>query len=195
MDRLHSWQRGSCLVHELEYVEMRMDDSVHVLIEMTNEPDCRWIGSWLMKAAEAQTFWSQALRDPDFESRVFGLCAWCIPHLECIALEILAALKQQHHVIAVDLNGIENQSPIFSTEFAMMVHLGFFAPAEVSYQMTVPESATLEKVRLAALKVASTEKDDEGVQPERLLHTLPQAEAEAWRCTRLALSHAGFRIS
>lgn len=134
----------------------------HVLIEMTDEPDCRLVAAWLTKAAEAQTFWSQVLRDPDFESRVFALCAWCIPHLECFALEILAALKQQHHVIAVDLYETENQSSIFSIEFAMMMHLGLFAPAGVSYQMTVPESVTLEKVRLAALKVASTEKDDEG---------------------------------
>ncbi|MEH2563500.1 hypothetical protein [Bradyrhizobium sp. AZCC 2289] len=171
---------------------MLQDD--HVLIEMTSEPDYRFIGSWLMKVAETQTFWSEALRDPYFKSRVFVMCVWAMPHLECAALEILGALKQQDHVIAVDLNGIENQSPIFSTEFAMMVHLGFFVPAGVSYQMTVPESVTLEKVRLAALKVVSTEKDDEGVQPERLLNTLPLAEAEAWRCTRLALSHAGFRI-
>jgi hypothetical protein len=36
----------------------------YVLIEMPDNSDCRFIGSWLMKAAEAQTFWSQALRDP-----------------------------------------------------------------------------------------------------------------------------------
>ena len=53
----------------------------HVLIEMTDEPDCRSIGLWLIKAAEAQTFWSQALRDPDFENRVFALCAFCMPNL------------------------------------------------------------------------------------------------------------------
>jgi hypothetical protein len=164
----------------------------HVLVEMPDKPDCRFAGSWLMKASKAQTFWSQALRDPDFKDRVFSLCAWCVPHLECIALEIIAELKQRDHVLAVDL--YENETGVFSTEFAMMVHLGFFARAGVSYQMSDPESVTPEKVRLAALKVASTEKDDDGVRPERLLHTLPHTEAEAWRSTRLALRRAGFEF-
>src|ERR1700746_2253875 len=88
-------------------MEMRMDDFVHVLIEMTSEPDCRFIGSWLMKAAKAQTFWSEALRDPDFENRVTDLCAFCVPSLECAALEILCELKQRNHVLAADLYEIE----------------------------------------------------------------------------------------
>ena len=168
----------------------------HVLIEMTDEPDCRSIGLWLIKAAEAQTFWSQALRDPDFENRVFALCAFCMPNLESAALEILAALKQGHHVLAAALQEIE--TGVFSTEFGMLVQLDFFAPAGLGYRMTVPESVTLKGVQQASLNVASTAEDDgdglEIVQPERLLDTLPKAEAEAWRCTRLALSRAGFRI-
>jgi len=57
-----------------------MDDFVHVLIEMTNEPDCRLIGSWFMKAAEAQAFWQESLRNRSFRESVLPLCA---PHLEC----------------------------------------------------------------------------------------------------------------
>jgi hypothetical protein len=58
-----------------------------------------------------------------------------------------------------------------------MVQLGFFTLAGGSYRMTVPESVTLEQVQQAALKVASSKADGEGIQAERLLHTLPQAEA------------------
>ena len=157
--------------------------SPHVLIEMTDEPDCQFIGSWLIKVAEAQAVWSEALRDPDFEDRVDTLCAYCEPNLESAALEILGALKQRHNVMAADLNEIE--SGVFSIEFGMMAQLGLFAFTGRSYQVTVPETVTLESVQQAALNLFSTAKDVgdgvEAVQPERLLHTLPETEAEAWR--------------
>lgn len=155
----------------------------HVLIEMTDEPDCRLIGSWLIKVAEAQTSWSQALRYPDFEDRVFTLCAYCEPNLECAALEVLGALKQRQHVLAADLYEVE--AGVFSIEFGMMVQLGLFTFTGRSYQITIPETVTLQSVQQAALTVLSTAKDAEDrpeiVQPERLLHTLPEAEAKAWR--------------
>jgi hypothetical protein len=175
---------------------------IHVLIEMTGKPDCRFIGSWLLKAAEAQSFWSQALRDPAFEAATSALCTLCQPNLECAALETLTALRQQdppfhgyamHFVLAIDL--CDWESGAFSVEFAMMVQLGFFTLASGSYRMTVPESVTLKQVQQAALKVASTEADGDGAKPERLLHILPQADAEASRCTRLALRRAGFKDS
>jgi hypothetical protein len=50
-------------------VEIGMDGFVHMLIEMTNEPDCRLIGSWFMKAAEAQAFWQESLRNRPFGNR------------------------------------------------------------------------------------------------------------------------------
>ena len=160
-----------------------MDEFVHVLIEMTSEPDCRFIGSWLMKMAEAQTFWSEALRDPDFDNRVSDVCAFCEPSLECAALEVLCELKRRDHVLATDLKGIEPDT--FSFEFGMMVQLGFFAFNGRSYQIAVPETVTLESVQQAALNLLATAKDVgdgvEVVQPERLLHTLPETEAEAWR--------------
>jgi hypothetical protein len=170
-------------------MEMRMDDFVHVLIEMTSEPDCRFIGSWLMKAAEAQTFWSQALLDPDFKNRVADLCAFCVPSLECAALDILCALKQRNHVLAADLYEIE--AGVFSVEFGIIVELGFFAFTGRSYHMVVPETVAFENVKQAALNLISTAKDVgdgvEAVRPERLLHTLSQTEAETWRSRLIAM--------
>jgi hypothetical protein len=166
-----------------------MDEFVHVLIEMTSEPDCRFIGSWLMKVAEAQAVWSEALRDPDFQNRVCDVCAFCEPSLECAALEVLCELKRRDHVLATDLKGIDPDT--FSFEFGMMVQLGFFAFNGRSYQIAVPETVTLESVQQAALNLLATAKDVgdgmEAVQPERLLHTLPETEAEAWRSRLIAM--------
>jgi hypothetical protein len=217
MNRLRSRHRPLAS-SELQYVEIGMNDFVHVLIEMTSEPDCRLIGSWFMKAAEAHTFWLQSLRKPSFRESVLPLCAYAEPHLEYAARIIFGELERQHHVIAVDVDYAE--SGMLMVELAMMVHLGFFARAGQTYRLTVPESVTLERVEQAALRVMSTAKDLLGfgplVQPELLLHTVPGAEAEAWRSwiiqmrrlnsevledevqvaggVRLSLGNAGFRI-
>jgi hypothetical protein len=216
MDRLRSRHRPLAS-SELQYVEIGMDDFVHVLIEMTSEPDCRLIGSWFMKAAEAQTFWLQSLRNPSFRESVLPLCAYAEPHLECAARIIFGELERQHHVIAVDVDYAE--SGMLMVEIVMMVHLGFFARAGQTYRLTVPESVTLERVEQSALRVMSTAKDlgfGPVVEPELLLHTVPGAEAEAWRSwiiqmrrlnsevledevqvaggVRLSLGNAGFRI-
>ena len=42
----------------------------NVLLEMSDEPDCRFVAAWLTKAAEAQTLWSQALNDHRFADHV-----------------------------------------------------------------------------------------------------------------------------
>jgi len=109
--------------------------------------------------------------------------------LECAALEVLCELKRRDHVLATDLKGIDPDT--FSFEFGMMVQLGFFAFNGQSYQITVPETVTLEGVRQAALTLLSTASDVgdgvEVVQPERLLHTLPKAEAEASRSRLIAM--------
>jgi hypothetical protein len=179
-----------------------LNSDTHILIEMTDEPDCRFVASWLLKAAEAQSFWSETLGDAAFKNAASALCWWCKPNLECAALEALSALRQGEppfhsnetgYVLAVDLEFCE--SGVFSTEFAIMVQLGFFVLTNGSYRMTVPESVTLKGVQEAALKVASTEADGDGAKPELLLLMLPQADAEASRCTRLALRRAGFKDS
>jgi hypothetical protein len=115
---------------------------------MTDKRDCRFIGSWLRKAAEAQTFWLEMLRDRDFDNRVSDLCAFCEPNLECAALEILCELKRRAHVLATDLKRIVPDD--LSFEFGMMVQLGLFAFNGRSYQITVPETVTLERVQQAA---------------------------------------------
>jgi hypothetical protein len=166
-------------------------NDLHIVIEMTNEPDCRLIGSWLMKAAEAQALWSEALRDPDFKKRVADLCACWVPSLECAALGILCELQQRGHVLAADL--YEDEIGVFSIAFGMMVQLGFFTLGRRSYHMTIPETVTLQSVQQAALGVLSTgEEAEDGleiVQPERLLYTLPKAEAESWRLRLIEMYH------
>jgi len=75
-------------------------------------------------------------------------------------------------------------------EFAFLVRLGFFVHADGRYRIAVPELITLGEVKQAALDVQATVEDEDGlelIQPERLLHTLPKAEAEAEQSVMIAM--------
>jgi hypothetical protein len=129
-----------------------MNENLDTLITMPREPN-RFLGSWLLKVAEAQSFWSEALRDPTFKDSVSALCSWREPDLDDAALEALRGWRHGDR----RFNSYLVVGPEFvdSWDFAIMVQLGFF---DESYQMTLPEAVTLEGVRQAALMLAATEK-------------------------------------
>lgn len=169
-------------------------DTPHVVLEMTDEPDCRFVAAWLIKAADAQALWSEALSDPSFEDFVSLLCAEDMPDLGARALETLGELEGRFpHVAALDLYSLEDKTALFAREFGMMVHLGFFIAAGPSYQMAVPRKITLDAVKRAAVNVLSTAADiGDGIDvlnPEHQLQTYPAGEAEAWRSTRIMMRH------
>jgi hypothetical protein len=157
----------------------------HVLVEMTDEPDCRFVAAWLTKAAEAQDFWAQALNDAGFANR------WIMafPDLAVFALEIFGELEHRMHVAVADLYADENG--LFCTEFALLVRLGFFIEVGESYHMAIPGTMSLAAVKQAALDVLSTARDEgdglEVLQPERLLHTVSRPEAERSRTLLLEM--------
>ena len=165
----------------------------HVLLEMSDEPNCRFVAAWLIKAAEAQALWSQALDDHRFADHVLFLHADGIPDLAAAALEILGELEHQCHVAAHDLYSDENG--LFSREFGLLVQLGFFVVDGPSYWMAIPEVITLTAVKQAALGVLSTADDlgdgIEVIQPERQLHTLSGIEAEACRSRLIMMRRFG----
>ena len=148
----------------------------HVLLEMSDEPDCRFVAAWLIKVAEAQALWSQALNDHRFADHVMLLHVDVIPDLAAAALEILGKLEHHCHVAALDL--YSDQNGLFSREFGLLVQLGLFVVVGPSYWMAIPEVVTLTAVKQAAFDVLSTADDFgdglEVVQPERQLHTLSE---------------------
>jgi hypothetical protein len=160
----------------------------HVVLEMLDEPDCRFVADWLTKAGEVQTAWSEAFNDPLFRERTDLLNADKIPNLAASALEILGEMEHQCGVAVLDL--YPGGDTFLSLEFAFLVQLGFFVCVDGSYRMAVPESITLVKVKQAALDVQATVEDYDGLevmQPERLLNTLPKAEAKAKQSVMMAM--------
>jgi hypothetical protein len=167
--------------------------NAHVLLEMSDEPDCRFVAAWLTKVADAQALWSQALNDHRFADHVLLLHVDGIPDLAAAALEIFGELEHRCHVAALGLCSDENG--LLSREFGLLVQLGFFVVDGPSYWMAIPEEVTLLTVKRAAFDVLSTAEDwgdgVEVVQPERQLHTFSEIEAEAWRSRLMMMRRFG----
>ncbi|MBR1279976.1 hypothetical protein [Bradyrhizobium sp. AUGA SZCCT0283] len=164
----------------------------HVLLEMPDEPDCRFVAAWLTKVAEAQSLWSQALNEHRFADHVQLLHADGIPDLTAAALEIFGELEHRCHVAALSLYSDENG--LLAREFGLLAQLGLFVVKGQSYWMAIPEEVILRAVKRAAFNVLSTAEDwgdgVEVVQPERL-HTFSVMEAEAWRLRLIMIRRFG----
>ncbi|UPT93530.1 hypothetical protein J4G48_0029735 [Bradyrhizobium barranii subsp. apii] len=166
--------RGFTQVPITVRIEMRTTDS-QILIEMPGVYDCSFVGSWLLTVAQAQSLWSEELHDRVFQTSASTLSPWFDP-FQRAALEVLSAAPFSSHetnpflLVELDATGV------FSTAFAMMVHLGFFVSDGGIYRLAVPDSITIHKVTRAASKVASSEM-------ESLLHILPH-RTEAARLMR-----------
>jgi hypothetical protein len=163
--------------------KVKMKAHPHVLIEMSDEPDCRFVAAWLIKAQEAENLWLQAFTEPDFRDQTSLLWAAIIPDIAARALEILGELQHGGHVVVLDLYG--DEWGLFSYEFGLLVRLGFFIDVGRTYRMAIPEGISLATVKQAAIDLMSTAYDAgddlEILEPERLLHTLSKAETEASR--------------
>jgi hypothetical protein len=173
-----------------------------VLLEGSYEPDCRFFAAWLLKAAEAEELWTEALADPEFSDQISLLHAAARPNLAACALEVLGELERRSRNIAAVGLYSSDEIGLFCIELTLLVRLGFFMRGEAAgYQMVVPDTITLADVKQAALDVLSTAADEgdgyEILNPERLLHTLPKAEAEAARSRLVAMrdftDHASYR--
>jgi hypothetical protein len=161
----------------------------HVLLEMSDEPDCRFVADWLVRADEAEKAWTNALDDPCFRERTLLLTADGMPNLAASALEIFGELEHRCHVTVLEL--YPEGDFLLNREFAFLVQLGFFVDTGESYKMTVPAKMTPTMVKDAALALLLTlgvGEDGIGtIQPERLLHTYSATEAEARRSRLMAV--------
>jgi hypothetical protein len=158
-----------------------------IVMEMPPQPNCcDFFGAWLLKVVKADRFWFEARMDDAFTANFPETKTLANPRLSPAALAAVTALRPDHdrtfhgynpnYMFAIDL---DFESGGFAMEFTILVQLGFFIVVDGRYQMRVPKTLTLEGVQLAMLKIASTQKQGEKPQPQRLLHTMPKAEAEA----------------
>jgi hypothetical protein len=130
-----------------------------VLIEGPTWGDAEFYGKWLLAAGQAETFWKDARKDPDFAKQVERVEIVSIPDFGISASVMVMALQVYRTTFVLDLYSEHGE------DFAMMFTMGFFAPINQRYRMTIPVDLTVEKVKWAILKYALTE--DTQIRPNR----------------------------
>jgi hypothetical protein len=179
-----------------ERLTMKANDAGAVLIHAPTEASCRMCAEWLVRAAELEAVWTKALQDEKFRYLVADLCGFGEPNFEAGALQLLANIKSRSDisVFRFDLDNLgENWTDVdalLRIEFTMMVMLGFFKITNKRYEMAVPETATITRIKQVALDILATKIEADGVEfvcPEVLLNTMPASDAEAERLNFMAI--------
>jgi hypothetical protein len=156
-------------IHETEHC---------IFVEGPRWADAEFYGKWLLMATKAQGLWEKALKDSRFEKQIELLTAIYFPQFDHSASLFLFLLKDNFVSFTIPLRG-EDSAEL--DQFALMAEMGFFVLTEWRYQMAIPARLNMDVVKIAALKYAKTELEDEGLHPEWLVTTMPYALAEEWQ--------------
>jgi uncharacterized protein YcgL (UPF0745 family) len=143
----------------------------YILVQGPAWGDAQFYGEWLLAAAKAEAYWKEACADEDFKRQIDRICLVCFPDFGIAATVMIIQLKGNLTTFLVELNSEVGDV------FAMMAEMGFFAQMNPLYQMTLPSSLTLEKVKAAIFKFAKTEDDEFMLHPEYLVTAMPLSEA------------------
>ena len=146
-----------------------------VLIEGPAPADARFLGQWLLAAAEADTLLrAQFKRDRSFKrsvSRILLLHGFAFSPTAIDCVELLMNNRASFSLSVFDLSGC-------GLGIAVMAKLGFFLLTGERYQMAVPKELTREKIKIALLGLMATLDEDDFLYPDRLLHCMSQRAAQ-----------------
>lgn len=162
-----------------------MPDRNYVLVKAAAWGDADFYGRWLLAAAQAETFWKEALKEPEFEKRTESVCIFYIPDFGIAASIMLTQLREYRtsYLISLDSEEVEH--------FAMMALMGFFLPTDRHYQIAAPANLTKAAVKAAMIKYAETEDKEFMLHPEHLVGSMPFSEARAWQRRWRAIDEFG----
>ena len=143
----------------------------NVLVEGPSWGDAQFYGEWLLAAAKAQLFWTDAVRDEQFAKAIERLRVVYEPHFGIAATVMLMNLRGHWTTFVLDLDSEEGE------QFVMMAGIGFFVQSGRICRMKIPSALTSETVKNAALAFARTEDDDYMLHPEQLVACMSSAKA------------------
>jgi len=145
-----------------------------VLIEGPAPADARFLGQWLLAAAEADTLLQAQLEhDRSFKrsvSSILLLHCFAFSPTAIYCVELLMKNRASFSLSVFDLSGC-------GLGIAVMAKLGFFLLTGERYQMAVPKELTREKIKTALLSLMATLDENDFLYPDRLLHCISQPAA------------------
>lgn len=145
------------------------------LIEGPSWGDAEFYGHWLLDAAKANALLKEANKsDAEFRKAIETLEVTQVIDFGIAATLFLARLAEQAYSFIVDEDALD------LAEFVLMAEMGFFTRTGDRYQMTLPPILDIDTVKQAHLKLARTE-DDDWIQPERLVVSMPYSIARKYQ--------------
>jgi hypothetical protein len=165
------------MTYDAEDATYDAEDATCALVEGPRWADCKFYARWLLAAAKAEPLWARALADRGFAQQVERLYLEQYPNFEIGGFVMLARLKEAWNTIVVDLDEEYGEG----LEFCMMTSLGFFTLTGRRYQFVIPDRLSEEAVQQAALALAGTEDAESYLHPEKLITTMPLADAKVWQ--------------
>jgi hypothetical protein len=152
-----------------------------IAIEARPWGDVQFYGEWLLAVAEAEIYWREACRAPNFAKKIDILTVAYIPNFGIAALQMVLRLKEYRLSFVLDVASEEAE------HFVMMLGMGFFARNGQHYRITVPPRLTVSRIKAAALRYAKTADREFMLHPERLVTVMPFSEAQALQRRLLAI--------
>jgi hypothetical protein len=143
----------------------------YVLVQGPSWGDAQFYGEWLLAAARAEAYRKESCADENFKRLMDRVCAAHVPDFGVAATFMIMQLKEYLTTFLIELNSIDGD------DFTMMAEMGFFEQRDTHYQMVLPSSLTLEKVKAAIFKYSKTEDDEFMLHPEYLVTAMPLSEA------------------
>lgn len=154
------------------------DTEPFILVEGPKWADAEFYGKWLLMATKAQALWERALKCPSFKKQTELLTVLYTPTFDYSASLFLFQLQKNLVSFAIRLINGDDWECAEVNQFTLMAQMGFFVLTDQRYQMAIPAKMNMDVVKSAALRFAKTEVEDEGLNPEWLVATMPYMLAQ-----------------
>jgi hypothetical protein len=148
-----------------------------ILAEGPRRTDAGFASQWLLSAIEADRLLQGYLsKNPDFHVSIVRLeCPYRIEFAPS-ALFFIGMWQSKKGSFSLDI-----LDPEWSEIFCIMAHLGFFKQTGQRYQMIVPETVAIDRIKDELLRLTATQDSDYRLHPEELLTTMSQQQAIEWK--------------
>jgi hypothetical protein len=151
--------------------------SYFILAEGPRLSDAVFTSQWLLAAIEADRLLQKHFCEkPEFRASIFRLeCPYRIA-FAMSAMAFVGMWQAGKGSFSLDL-----LDPEWAEIFCVMARLGFFKQTDRQYQMTIPNTVEIDRIKDELLRLIATQDSKYRLHPEELLTTMSQQQAIEWK--------------
>jgi hypothetical protein len=148
-----------------------------ILAEGRRLSDAEFTSQWLLSAIEADRLLQKHFCEkPEFRASIFRLeCPYRIA-FAMSAMAFVGMWQAGKGSFSLDL-----LDPEWAEIFCVMARLGFFKQTDRRYQMTIPNTVAIDRIKDELLRLIATQDSEYRLHPEELLTNMPQQQAIDWK--------------